>query len=86
MSLQLKINKIEALNKALVENKKLHLETVEELKRRNIEIINEERLRCSEKINNIVEEAEELKNKLVQNKKLISYLLTYLILITFYLA
>ncbi|KAE9524273.1 hypothetical protein AGLY_015312 [Aphis glycines] len=64
MSLQLKINKIEALNKALVENKKLHLETVEELKRRNIEIINEERLRCSEKINNIVEEAEELKNNL----------------------
>ncbi|KAF0766335.1 interaptin-like [Aphis craccivora] len=64
MSLQLKINKIEALNKAIVQNKKLHLETVEELKRRNIEIINEERLRCTEKINNIVEEAEELKNSL----------------------
>jgi len=68
MLLQLKINKIEALNKSIAQNKKIHLEIVEELKKRNIENINEERLRCTQEINHIAEEAEELKNKLVQNK------------------
>lgn len=66
MLLQLKIEKIESLNKAIVQNKKSHLETVEALKKRNIEVINEERLRCTQKINHIAEESEELKNKLVQ--------------------
>ncbi|XP_025203405.1 interaptin-like isoform X4 [Melanaphis sacchari] len=64
MLLQLKINKIEALNKSIVQNKKIHLEMVEELKKRNIEIINDERLRCTEKINYISEEVEELRNNL----------------------
>jgi len=66
MLLQLKIEKIESLNKAIVQNKKSHLETMEELKKRNIEVINEERLRCTQKINHIAEESEELKNKLVR--------------------
>ncbi|XP_022173956.1 girdin-like [Myzus persicae] len=64
MLLQLKIEKIESLNKALVQNKKTHLETLEALKKRNIEVINEERLRCTQKINHIAEESEELKNNL----------------------
>ncbi|XP_060844421.1 girdin-like [Rhopalosiphum padi] len=64
MLLQLKINKIEALNKSIAQNKKIHLEIVEELKKRNIENINEERLRCTQEINHIAEEAEELKNNL----------------------
>lgn len=68
MLLQLKIEKIESLNKALVQNKKSHLETVEALKKRNIEVINEERLRCTQKINDIAEESEELRNKFVQYK------------------
>jgi len=68
MLLQLKIEKIESLNKALVQNKKSHLETVEAFKKRNIEVINEERLRCTQKINDIAEESEELRNKFVQYK------------------
>jgi len=68
MLLQLKVDKIESLNKALVQNKNSHLETVEALKKKNIEAINEERLRCTQKINQYEEESEELKNKLVKNK------------------
>lgn len=49
---------------------KLHLETLEALKKSNVEVINEERLRCNQKINNIVEETNELRNKLVLNKNL----------------
>lgn len=41
----------------------LHLETVDALKKRNNEIINEERIRLSQKLNSIEEESDELKNK-----------------------
>lgn len=47
----------------MVQKNKLHLETVDALKKRNNEIINEERLRFSQKINSIEEESDELKNK-----------------------
>ncbi|CAI6371664.1 unnamed protein product [Macrosiphum euphorbiae] len=70
MLLQLKIEKIESLNKAIVQNKKSHLETVEALKKRNIEVINEERSRCTQKINHIAEESEELKNNLEDVQRL----------------
>ncbi|XP_008178852.1 protein PFC0760c [Acyrthosiphon pisum] len=70
MLLQLKIEKIESLNKAIAQNKKSHLETVEALKKRNIEVINEERLRCTQKINHIAEESEELKNNLEDVQRL----------------
>lgn len=62
-----KVDKIESLNKVILQKNKLHLETVEELKKRNIETINEERLRCTHKINKIVEETADLQNKFVEN-------------------
>lgn len=68
MLLQSKIDKIELLNNSLAQKNKLHLETVEALKQRNIEIINEERSRCNQKINHIVEETDNLKQKLIENR------------------
>lgn len=64
----MKIGKIDSLNKTIVNNNNLHLETVEELKRTHMEAIREERIRCSKNINHIDEEMAELKNKLVVNK------------------
>lgn len=61
--MQSKIDKIESLNKSILQKNKLHLETVEALKKRNNEIIDEERLRFSQNINKIEEESDELKNK-----------------------
>lgn len=46
-----------------MQKKQLHIETLEAIKKRNTEIINEERLRFSQKFNNIEEESDELKNK-----------------------
>lgn len=48
------------------ENNTSHLEYVESIKKRNIEIINEERLRSTQKINRNEVEIEALKNKLVK--------------------
>lgn len=61
--LQSKIDKIELLNKTIIQKNKLHLETVDALKKSNIEIINDERLRFSQKVNRVVEETEELKHQ-----------------------
>lgn len=66
--LKSKIDKIESLNKLVAQKNKLHLETIESLKKRNLEVINEERLRCSQKINQIAEESADLKKELVKNK------------------
>jgi len=61
--LQSKTNKIESLNKTITQQNKLHLETVDALKKNNFEIISDERLRFYQKVNQIVEETEELKNQ-----------------------
>lgn len=68
--LQSKIDKIESLNKAATQKDKLHLETVEALNRRNVElyeVISEERLKFTQKINHLVEETDDLKNEFVEN-------------------
>lgn len=65
--MQSKIDKLESLNQALVQKNNLHLETVESLKKRNIEVVNNERLRSAKKINHLIEETAELKNKFVPN-------------------
>jgi len=64
--LQSKIDKIESLNKAVIQKDKLHMETVEALNRRNVEfyeVIREERLRSTQEINSLVEETDDLKKK-----------------------
>lgn len=65
--LQSKVDKIESLNKVIMQKNKSHLETVEVLKKRNMENINEERSRCTQKINKIAEESADLQNKFVEN-------------------
>ncbi|XP_025417152.1 interaptin-like [Sipha flava] len=62
--LKSKIDKIEVLNKVIMQKNKLHLETTESLNKRNLEVINEERLRCNQKINQIAEESADLKKDL----------------------
>lgn len=64
--LQSKTNKIESLNKTIAQQNRLHLETVDALKKNNFEIINDERLRFSQKVNQVVEETEELKHQWVE--------------------
>jgi isopenicillin N synthase-like dioxygenase len=49
-----------------MQKNKLHLETTESLNKRNLEVINEERLRCNQKINQIAEESADLKKELVK--------------------
>lgn len=68
--MQSKNDKIESLNKAVIQKNKLHLEAMEELNKRNNEIISEERLKCTQKINSLLDETEDLKNKFVENKNL----------------
>jgi len=67
--LQSKIDKIESLNKAIKHKDKLHLETVEKLNRRNVElydVINEERRKSTQEIKHLVKETDDLKNKFVE--------------------
>lgn len=64
--LQSNIDEILSLNKTIKENNRSHLEYVESIKKGNIEIINEERLRSTQKINRNEDEIKALKNKLVK--------------------
>ncbi|VVC41064.1 Hypothetical protein CINCED_3A005505 [Cinara cedri] len=62
--LQMKIEKIDSLNKTIIHNNNLHLENVEAIKKTNLKVIHEERSRCTQKINHVAEEIIELQNSL----------------------
>lgn len=62
------------------------MEAVEELNRRNSEIINKERLMCTQKINSLIDETEDLKNKFVEYNNLYIYTVyTFKLIFCYYL-